>query len=120
MKPCASRPCNDCPWRRKSMPGWLGDDTPEHFLNTAMADIDMPCHQTVNYERPDWETQLGPRGTALSCAGQAIFFANILKVSRDRKRRQLKPNKTLVFASPEEFLKHHNKYRAQWDVVKKG
>lgn len=106
MKRCKATPCSDCPMRRKSAAGWLGADTPEHFIQTVHNDAEMPCHQTVDYEQRDWEVQL-INGSAHACAGVAIYFANIGKLSRDSSRRRLPKDAVRVFASPMEFLKHH-------------
>lgn len=108
MKPCADQPCNDCPMRRKSMPGWLGAATPEQFIQSVHINDVMPCHQTVDYETDDWESQLVD-GSSVACAGVAIYHANVLKSPRDRSVRTMKPDKVSVFASPKEFLDHHNK-----------
>ena len=99
-------PCRDCPFRRKSVPGWLGADTPENFIETTLADYEMPCHLTVNYEDPAWFQDLS---AAQACAGASIFFANICKLSRDPKRLKLPPDTEKVFASKTEFLTHHER-----------
>lgn len=109
LKPCADKPCNDCPMRRKSMPGWLGEDTPEGFIQMVHADTMAPCHLTVDYDG-NWELQL-VQGKASACAGIAIYFSNIAKVSRDPARRRLPPDHKTVFSSPMEFLAHHNKLK---------
>ncbi len=99
-------PCRECPFRRESAPGWLGADTPENFIETTLADYEMPCHQTVNYEDPGWFTELDK---AQACAGSLIFFSNICKRSRDPKRPRLPADRTNVFTNPFEFLKHHKR-----------
>lgn len=109
MKPCKDQPCSQCPFRRKSMPGWLGDDTPEHFVEMAHGEENLPCHKTVDYTKHDWkERQVrGPKATAHECAGAAIYRANVLKEVRDRKVCRLPPDEKTVFATPKEFIKHH-------------
>ena len=109
MKPCKDTPCSQCPMRRKSMPGWLGADVPESFIQTVHRADEMPCHVSVNYENPEWRDQLQPgdEGSATACAGVAIYHANILKRPRDRNVRTLDPDKVNVFASPTEFIAHH-------------
>jgi hypothetical protein len=97
-------PCRECPFRRRSLPGWLGASNPEEFLATTLADAEMPCHMTVDYEDPYWEDELD---MAQFCAGALIFFRNICKVSRDRSRPLLPADKENVFATPAEFLAHH-------------
>lgn len=104
MKADLKEPCRACPFRRKSTPGYLGSDTPENFIETTMLDYEMPCHLTVNYEDPGWFQNLDQ---AQACAGAAIFFANICKLSRDPSRLKLPHDTKLVFASKAEFLKHH-------------
>lgn len=105
MKPPCQKPCRECPFKRTSARGWLGDDTPEGFMATTMADTEMPCHMTVDYEdKKNWRENLS---NATQCAGAAIFFANIAKMSRDRSRGQLPRNKALVFSHPQEFVDHH-------------
>jgi hypothetical protein len=98
------KPCKECPFRRKSAPGWLGRDTPEGFITTAMADHPMPCHLEVDYEQKDWRTQAA---SAPLCAGALIFFANTCKLSRDPERPRLKPDRANVFNNPREFIEHH-------------
>lgn len=105
MKADLKSPCDQCPFRRKSIPGWLGADTPENFIETTMADYPMPCHSTVDYEDPGWFENLDE---AQACAGALVFFANLCKLSRDPKRPKLPADHEWVFSRPEEFLEHHN------------
>lgn len=99
------KPCRECPFRKTSLPGWLGRATPEGFIDTVMADHRMPCHLEVDYEDPEWKAQAA---VAPECAGAADFFANICKVSRDRKRTPGKRNAE-VFDSPRAFVEYHSK-----------
>lgn len=96
-------PCQECPFRKNSLPGWLGADDPQNFMNTVMADVEMPCHLTIDYDSEFWEEDLQE---AEQCAGAAIFFSNISKLSRDRNRLILSKNAN-VFASVKEFFVHH-------------
>lgn len=87
-------PCSDCPWARKSLAGWLGGMSAMEWLLLAHGEGKADCHTTI-----------GPQ-----CAGMAIYRANVHKVPRDPSILQGFPqNKVLVFASPQEFLNHHNK-----------
>lgn len=88
-----SQPCGDCPFRRNSVPGWLGGSSPRDFIGLALGDGIYPCH-----------SKIGPQ-----CAGLAIFRANICKAPRDPKALQLKPDKNKVFSWPQEFLHHHSR-----------
>ena len=91
-------PCSECPWRRKSAPGWLGSQfTPEEWVELAKSDHIIPCHKEM--ERSDAQ-----------CVGAAMFRANICKVPRDRNAIDSEPNKVTVFANGNEFVEHHRKY----------
>lgn len=47
-KPCPN-PCNDCPFRRISLPGWLGAwEGPEQLSSHVLAGNRYPCHLTMN------------------------------------------------------------------------
>jgi hypothetical protein len=101
-------PCNKCPFRRTSLRGWLGSDTPASFLATTLAtDGEMPCHTAVNYEDPQWRDTLPD---APLCAGGLQHIANQFRRSRDPQREDdisrcgRNPE---VFQWPHEFLTHH-------------
>ena len=104
MQTNQTKPCRECPFRRASAPGYVGSTTPEQFMDTVMQDYSMPCHLTVDYENENWEDDLD---LSEQCAGAAIFFANICKLSRDKTRMRLSRDTELVFSSPQEFLAHH-------------
>lgn len=105
MRDPAPRPCAVCPFRRASLAGYLGADDPEHFVALAMTDAEMPCHDTVDYERKDWKRRA--QRTARQCAGRAIFLANQCKLPRTRVIKMLPPDNACVFTFAHEFLKHH-------------
>jgi hypothetical protein len=102
-------PCSSCPWLKKSEPGYLGADDPEHFFRASVTrESEMPCHEQVDYGDEDWlKTQL-PHVDF--CAGNLIFYRNWLKMPRSPKLyeavRAVQPSKH-VFATPEEFFAHH-------------
>ena len=92
--PCSVQPktpCHDCPWRRKAIPGWLGDATAWDWIQTAHSDARIDCHALK-----------GPQ-----CAGAAIYRANVCKKPRDESVLRLPVDRTKVFASPAEFTEHH-------------
>lgn len=99
-----NRPCKECPWRKNSIPGWLGASTPLEFLALSESEARMPCHLTVDYEQDDWREQAE---TAPQCAGRAIHFANRCREPQDPSLLRLKPDYEAVFSNPLDFYKHH-------------
>jgi len=84
-------PCSDCPWRRDSVPAWLGSLTSDEWIAAAHGEARIECH-----------TLLGAQ-----CAGSAIYRANVCKRSRDPQVLILPPDRDCVFATPREFVAHH-------------
>ena len=37
-------PCNECPWRLSSLPGYLGGNTPETYADMVQCNTAPPCH----------------------------------------------------------------------------
>ena len=119
MPEILKEPCNQCPYRRKSLAGFLGSANPEEFMEATLKDYPMPCHKTINYHDPDWKeaweelvaddilNKERADTKEKHCAGAAIFFANIVKWSRDPMRPKLPADRELVFTGPVEFIAHH-------------
>lgn len=105
-------PCNECPFRRESLPGWLGPWTPLDLLRSLSVEP-FPCHQTIpqGYQGDYNDDRLK------GCAGAAIFLNNTLEMSRcrvtsehQRQVRDVDDSVTLsVFASKQEFIDHHDR-----------
>lgn len=98
------RPCSDCPWRRASLPGWLGDLKPADWIRAAHGDDAIECH-----------TRVGKSGQFIQCAGAATYRANVAKTPRPGAFRflnvvpmQLPADRENVFATPAEFMEHHD------------
>lgn len=87
-----TKPCSDCPFARTSLNGWLGESTPQEYLQLAHSDCRIDCH-----------TLKGPQ-----CAGAAIYRTNVAKSPRDPEVLRLPADRERVFATPVQFLKHHN------------
>lgn len=89
-----STPCGDCPWRRKAAPDWLGSEhNAEEWIQVAHSDSTAECHTRAPHR----------------CAGLATYRANVGKSVRDPREMRLPKDPEKVFASPFEFLDHHNK-----------
>lgn len=88
-----TKPCSDCPWRRKAIKGWLGSLSPEDWIQAAHGEAYVDCH-----------TRIG-----VQCAGAATYRANLCKRPRNPCILRLPPDRKAVFANPAEFLEHHKR-----------
>jgi hypothetical protein len=86
------KPCSDCPWRRKSLAGWLGSMSVDEWLRAAHGESRIDCHALLGAQ----------------CAGAATYRTNVCKTPRDPALLVLPANRARVFASPMEFERHHS------------
>ena len=122
MKTRLKEPCKDCPFKRRSIPGWLGPWTPEEVI-AQVRHTTFPCHKTIR--EGDNEDQLE------SCAGAALWLNNTISLSRNRDvathQKKLKEEGGVelaqrVFANAKGFCTYHGenaeakikKFFAQW------
>ena len=89
-----TRPCADCPWARKALPGWLGGLTADEWLAEAHGESVIECH-----------TLLGAQ-----CAGAAIYRRNVCKYPRP-PNLALDVDRERCFANRDEFKAHHTPNR---------
>lgn len=97
-----TKACSACPWRKDSTRGWLGASTPVEFLQQSEAGIKMPCHSTIDYEKPDWETDVI---SAPHCAGRLAHMRNRCKGTEPGMPKV--ETDTNVFSNPQDFINHH-------------
>lgn len=128
MKTDLKEPCDSCPFRKVSLPSWLGPWTPWDLLMSIDADTPFPCHKTI---AEDHEERGQPLEKMQSCAGAALFLANKCKLSRDpatarhqnllRQQENYTTLKDGVFKTNVEFNDwHHPDNRAvNFDKLKK-
>lgn len=94
-------PCNECPWRRRSIRGWTGPIDPIDWVDQAHGDGPIHCHKTItdgmDLDDPD----------LVQCAGAARFRANVFKNPRNPTAAVGPRDKEKIFASNAEFLEHH-------------
>lgn len=113
MKHTKTRPCQECPFTGR-MPGWIGahKDAAE-FVEMARNDSIMPCHMSIDYERPGWRNRVDK---AESCVGQLAFMNKLHKLSRtpEVSAHQCRLSKRIkVVWPPEKLIALHNDARAQ-------
>lgn len=122
------QPCRECPFRKKSLPGYVGGHADVMEIHTIInADQKFPCHMEVTDIKDDLLNALGEdEDDALGmsdeqafheatqeaghCVGALIYMNQTCKKSRDPQisRLQVEAGKSEeVFASPIDFLGHH-------------
>ncbi len=86
------------------MPGWLGEGSPESFIDCMQRDEPLPCHQTIDYENPHWLVEWMHQKSGNMCAGVLIFMANKLQHHPFQKMAKDHEN---VFSNTLEFVRYH-------------
>lgn len=103
------KPCNDCPWRRESAPGWLGGYEAEWFTDHIKAELPLVCHSVIDDD--DGLSDEERRETLPLCAGALITQKNMCKSPRDpdlaKAVMSVERDTTNVFFHPTEFIAHH-------------
>ena len=110
MKAVLKEPCNECPWRRDHMPGWLGGYQAEDFVNQVQRDgPPLPCHKTIPGD--------GTNARAM-CAGALIFMKNSCKGANHPDYGDalstVEKDTEKVFQWPQQFLDHHKQDLNAW------
>lgn len=111
------KPCNECPYRRVSAPGWLGESSydPEEFLKQLNLHFGHPCHKAVDWDGTDDHADDLDMAVmnAPPCIGMIQFCKNTAKMFDYpvlEKARKLMPVDTEnVFANRQEFIDHHKR-----------
>lgn len=115
-------PCNECPFRKKSLPGYIGDHSDvSEIIDIVQGDGKFPCHMQVNVVRKQQGCSYKDALVrAPVCAGSAAFLCNQIKVSRDPEvgaAQKLVGTREDVFGMPgstwsiAEMTAHHKRYK---------
>src|ERR1700722_749220 len=96
VKKQITEPCEDCPFARTAIPGWLGSSTPAEYCFAAHQDDLIECHTKI----------VKDKSYPIQCAGASIYRANVSKRCY-LPIIALPKDKEKVFATPIEFLEHH-------------
>jgi hypothetical protein len=116
------KPCKECPWRKNSAKGWLGNSTPEQFVQQLHQGAKLPCHLGVDYEDPAWQDKLED---APYCAGALAAMDKICKLPHDREHvaamnevcAEVDPDE--ILSAFGEFQEHHNSAPAKsWELAR--
>jgi hypothetical protein len=78
--PYKKKPCNNCPFRKDSLPGWLGEERMREILSTKS----FVCHKNTNYqcaghmiingEQNDFVKLAARLNVSLNLSGEELVF----------------------------------------------
>lgn len=100
--PIMKTPCNNCPFRKDVLQGWLGKERMTEILETDS----FVCHKTTKKDIEGTDNR-----ERKQCAGfmliqgdrsQAVRISNVLKIDLGLK------GKELIFESKSECIEHHS------------
>lgn len=104
-------PCGTCPWRQKSLAGWLGGFPAEWFTERVLKETPLVCHQSLDDDKSDFLSEREIIEKYPLCAGALIVQRNMCKIPRDPNHAEAvraverSPD---VFNHPVEFIAHHD------------
>jgi hypothetical protein len=108
FRPIPEKLCAECPYRRKSMAGWLGRNRPEAFTDAIFTETPQPCHLSLDYEDKRWKEKWEAGKTGKLCRGALVLAANMCKLARDQTAiPRVPPDRDEVFGHGREFIEHH-------------
>lgn len=111
-------PCNECPFRKNSLPGWLADYTPQSLHSFVMSENPFPCHMTHEVELSFEEA-----GEYPLCAGALRYMRKNAKMPRNPEVasiiKSFKPEDLENVLSTIEFFNHHD-LKKKYGEKKKG
>ena len=120
MSTIKTTPCHECPFRKKSLRGYVGGHKDvQEIVDIVYSDQKFPCHLEVTsiqkrltgsfdkdedfFEQADSEAPV--------CAGSAAMLRNTCKLSRDKEvmaTQKIVGKRDDVFANGAEMVKYHN------------
>ena len=117
------KPCSNCPFRKDSLKGWLGEARATQIAkDVILGDQTFACHKTVNYEA--WQEQqeedeedyrfvggeqfcAGALALEMKCNNGGNFAIRLARMGKMFDYHQLKAI-DLVFENTEQFIEHHS------------
>ncbi len=108
------KPCNDCPFRKNSLKGWLGGVSVQETIQIAHSEYDFQCHKTrvseEDYEHE--EDYLEAEEKIQHCVGRLLYAAKNFKMFRRKDLQELtdeleKENSMDNILNFKEFKEHH-------------
>lgn len=115
-----SKPCLECPFRKKSLPGWIGAHSSIHeIIDIVDRGQKFPCHLLTNAAMERQEARGEERdferacNSAPHCVGALAFLANKGDGSPSQyieMQSGIVGRRSDVFKTVDEMEKHHEKF----------
>ena len=107
--------CDECPFRKKSLPGWLGPHSIDDIEKVVQSDEPFICHKSIaemiESGIPEGDPQLEEEGE--HCVGMLRYRNAMCKRSRDPETAQAQTEIRSVDDVPvieaRKFREHHEK-----------
>lgn len=100
-------PCNECPWRRDAIPGYLGPYTPLDWVKIAHGEQPIACHKTIRVHNPLESTGSWDDPKIRQCRGAAIFRENVGKSPKNPTIITGPHDPVAVFDDTLDFCRYH-------------
>jgi hypothetical protein len=108
-----SQQCKQCPFRKNSLPGWLGNYDVGSIFRAIWKGFPFFCHSAINYKSKTWETKAMKDGKL--CVGGLLFAHKILAPERECQHDEIRRARLAVVhyqdkiecMDAKEFGEHH-------------
>jgi hypothetical protein len=101
--------CNECPFTKTSLAGWLADYTPQDLHTLVMSERPFPCHMTHKEDMLSWE-DAGTEKYPL-CMGALKYMKKAGKLPRNKDlmdaMKDISRDDLDNILSLREFFEHH-------------
>jgi len=119
-----STPCKQCPCRRNSIPGYLGEKSfePEEFIYPYLEiNLKYVCHKLIDWEKDKLQIR-EQVDTAKVCSGFATMCKNANKLPKNRDSAEATTmavkDHINIFSTINEFIQHHKLYEPNEETKK--
>ena len=103
--------CAECPFRKKSAPGWLGPWSVDEFEQIINSDSQFVCHDVINKMSDDNVPTSIIEDVGQHCVGLLRYRNSLCRLSRDPEvaevQRELRSVQDEEIIPAREFRTHH-------------
>jgi hypothetical protein len=109
--------CKQCPFRKTSAPGWLGEYTAGSVFSSIWKGFPFFCHTRIDYKRKDWKERAMKKGPL--CVGGLVFANKMRAPEREIQHEPIRIAREKVrliessveCMDPKDFAEHHKDWR---------